>query len=91
MTSGPVRAAIIREQVFFSHTVCIFASVSVYFTDYARTMPNRSKWVGNIDCGYTIEPPRLGGSKEHTQSIFWIKKKIRKNRFTAVYPSFIIL
>ena len=24
----------------------------------------------NIDCGYTLEPPRLGGSNEYPQSIF---------------------
>ena len=34
----------------------------------------------NIDCGYTLEMARRGGSKEYSQSIFWIK--IRKN----VYP-----
>ena len=25
----------------------------------------------NIDCGYSLEPPRRGGSKEYPQSIFW--------------------
>ena len=25
----------------------------------------------NIDCGYTLEPPRRGGSNEYTQSMFW--------------------
>ena len=34
----------------------------------------------NIDCGYTLEPPRRGGSNEYPQSMFW--SKIRKN----VYP-----
>ena len=24
----------------------------------------------NIDCGYTLEPPQLGGSKEYPQSRF---------------------
>ena len=27
----------------------------------------------NIDCGYTIEPPRRGGSNEYLQSMFWSK------------------
>ena len=32
----------------------------------------------NIDCGYTLEPPRRGGSNEYPQSMFWGKnKKIR--------------
>ena len=32
----------------------------------------------NIDCGYTLEPPRRGGSIEYPQSMFWSKNK--KNR-----------
>ena len=32
----------------------------------------------NIDCGYTLEPPR--------RSMFW--SKIKKNRYTPAYPSF---
>ena len=33
----------------------------------------------NIDCGYLLEPPRRGGSKEYPQSTFWseIWKNIR--------------
>ena len=30
----------------------------------------------NIDCGYTLEPPRRGGSIEYPQSMFWMKNKI---------------
>ena len=30
----------------------------------------------NIDCGYTLEPPRRGGSNGYPQSMFW--RKIRK-------------
>ena len=25
----------------------------------------------NIDCGYSLEPPRRGGSNEYLQSMFW--------------------
>ena len=32
----------------------------------------------NIDCGYTLEPPRRGGSNKYPQSMFWSKNK--KNR-----------
>ena len=42
----------------------------------------------NIDCGYTLEPPRRGGSNEYPQSMFWSKNK--KNRYTHAYPSFTI-
>ena len=36
----------------------------------------------NIDCGYTLETPRRGGSNEYPQSMFWNKNKKKK-----VYPS----
>ena len=42
----------------------------------------------NIDCGYTLEPPRQGGSNEYPQSMFWSKNK--KNKYTPAYPSFAI-
>ena len=35
----------------------------------------------NIDCGYTLEPRRRGGSNEYPQSMFWSKNKKKK-----VYP-----
>ena len=40
----------------------------------------------NIDCGYTLEPPRRGGSNEYPQSMFWIKNK--EIWYTPAYPSF---
>ena len=30
-------------------------------------------FVQNIDCGYTLEPPRLVDSNEYPQSMLWIK------------------
>ena len=42
----------------------------------------------NIDCGYTLEPPRRGSSNEYPQSMFWSKNK--KNRYTPANPSFTI-
>ena len=42
----------------------------------------------NIDCGYTLEPPRRGGSNEYPQSMFWSKNK--ENRFAPAYPRFTI-
>ena len=59
----------------------------------------------NIDCEYTLEPPRRGGSNEYPQSMFWSKNKRggsneypqsmfwsknKKNRFNPAYPSFAI-
>ena len=42
----------------------------------------------NIDCGYSLEPPRIGGSNEYPQSKFL--SKIRKIMYTPVNPSFTI-
>ena len=42
----------------------------------------------NIDCGYSLEPPRRGGSNEYPQSMFLAE--IRKIMYTPVNPSFII-
>ena len=44
--------------------------------------------VKNIDCGYSLEPPRRGGSNEYPQSMFWAG--IRKIMYTPVNPSFTI-
>ena len=40
----------------------------------------------DIDCGFMLEPPRLGGSLEYPQSMFWNKNK--KKMYTPVNPSF---
>ena len=44
--------------------------------------------VQNIDCGYSLEPPRRGGSKEYPQSMFVNRNK--KNNVYPVNPSFTI-
>ena len=42
----------------------------------------------NIDCGYSLEPPRRDGSNEYPRSMFWAE--IRKIMYTTVNPSFTI-
>ena len=42
----------------------------------------------NIDCGYSLEPPRRGGSNVYPQSMFWSKNM--KNMYTPAYLSFTI-
>ena len=40
----------------------------------------------NIDCGYSIEPPRRGGSNEYPQSMFLSRnEKINVYRFKAQF------
>ena len=43
----------------------------------------------NIDCGYSLEPPRRGGSNEYPQSVFLGQKK-KKIMYTPVNPNFAI-
>ena len=40
----------------------------------------------NIDCGYSLEPPRRGGSNEYPQSMFLSKTK--KNNIYPCKPQF---
>ena len=42
----------------------------------------------NIDCGYSLEPPRRGGSNEYPQFMFWAE--IWKIMYTPVNPSFTV-
>ena len=42
----------------------------------------------NIDCEYSLEPPRRGGSNEYPQSMFLSRNK--KNNVYPVNPSFTI-
>ena len=37
----------------------------------------------NIDCGYSLEPPRRGGSNLYPQSMFWAKIKKKYQTFSA--------
>ena len=40
----------------------------------------------NIDCGYSLEPPRQGGSNEYPQSLFL--SRIKKNNVYHCKPQF---
>ena len=42
----------------------------------------------NTDCGYSLEPPRRGGSNEYPKSMF--QSKTMKIMYTPVNPSFTI-
>ena len=44
----------------------------------------------NIDCGYTLESPRQGGSNKYSQSMFWVKNKKNTCRYIPAYPSFTV-
>ena len=40
-----------------------------------------------IDCGYSLEPPRQGGSNEHNLSF---SAEMRKLTYTPINPSFTV-
>ena len=42
----------------------------------------------NIDCGYSLEPPRRGGSNEYPQSMFWAEIW-KDQRFLSEYFQFL--
>ena len=70
--------------------------IKVCFRDEnsARTIANLKKSdifhiaAQKLDCGYSLEPPRRGGSNEYPQSLFI--SKIRQIMYTPVNPSFTI-
>ena len=52
------------------------------YRDFKGCKKNHSKifdifliFAQKIDCGFTLEPPRRGGSNEYPQSMFWGKNK----------------
>ena len=42
----------------------------------------------NIDCGYSLEPPRRGGSNVYPQSMFWTKVRKISKFFYWKFPNF---
>ena len=71
-------------------------AIQLYWKFYHQKMKNFRKkkiWffpisAQNMDCVYSLEPPRRGGSNEYPQSMFWAN--IRKIMYTPVNPSFTI-
>ena len=62
-----------------------YENVPMQYTEILRVVKNENfnqkifysflVFAQNIDCGYTLEPPRRGGSNEYPQSMFWGKKR----------------
>ena len=76
-----------------------YENLPMQYTEKLSSIKNKKKFIGktwlilmfaqNIDCGYTLEPPRRGDSNEYPQSTFWNKNK--NNRYTPANPSFFFL
>ena len=61
----------VREAHFYIVKLGRFTGVYLFFLFLLQ----------NIDCGYSLEPPRRGGSNEYPQSIFWSKNKKNNKNF----------
>ena len=62
---------------------CVFGQ---YWYWYHRTFSDKNADIfhisaQNIDCGYSLEPPRRGGSNGYPQSMF-----LSRNKKNKVYP-----
>ena len=86
--------------VYVSVFVCVISLRKYAYLDILKILPPKNKIfqiknsnilhisAQNIACGYSLEPPRRGGSNEYPQSIF--KAEIRKIMYTPVNASFTV-
>ena len=63
----------------YSNTLKILPQKNGNFSD--KNSDNFQISAQNIDCGYSFEPPRRGGSNEYLQSMF-----LSRNKKNNVYP-----
>ena len=54
-----------------------FVSIK-YQKNHWKSSDNFKMFARNIYCGYTLKPPRQGGSNEYPYSLFWNKKKKKR-------------
>ena len=65
-----------------------FSSKNWKFSDYKNSDIFQIS-AQNIDCGYSLEPPRRGGSNVYPQFMFWAEIW-KMYTYTPVNPSFTI-
>ena len=73
-----VRAMTLRKHAY-SNILKILPPKNENFSDKNSDISQIS--AQNIDCGYSLEPPRWGGSNEYPQSMF-----LNRNKKNNVYP-----
>ena len=79
------RIAVITKTRLFKY-IENFTTKNWKFSDKTSDILHMS--AQNMDCGYSLEPPRRGGSNEYSQSMFLGRNK--KIMCTPVNPSFTI-
>ena len=78
---------------FFTTKTCLFKYTEYFTTKKGENFQIKNSDIfqispQNIDSGYSLEPPRRGGSNEYPQSMFFAE--IRKLMYTPVNPGFTI-
>ena len=73
---------------------CLFKYMENFTTKQGKLSDKKSDIfhisAQNIDCGYSIEPPRRGGPNEYPQSMFLAEIRKRKKMYTPVNLTFTI-
>ena len=64
---------------------CLFKYIAKIYSQ-KKTANNFLISAQNIDCGYSLEPPRRGGSNEYPKPMFLSRNK--KIMYTPVNPTF---
>ena len=71
--------------IFFSFITktCLFKYIEDFTSKSSKNFQIKTPifFLFHIDCGYSLEPPRRGGSNEYPQSMF-----LSKNKKNNVYP-----
>ena len=65
-----------KQEIFLALKIVIFSLKMIFFPIFAQ----------NMDCGYTLEPPRRGGSNEYPQSMFEYPQSMFWNKYTLHTP-----
>ena len=77
-------AVLLITKTFLFKYIENFTSKTIKFSDKKSDIFHIS--AQNMDCGYSLEPPRRGGSNEYPQSMFLSRNK--KNNAYPCKPQF---
>ena len=81
----PSKKAKIADSVRFITKTRLFKYIENFTTKNRKFSDKNSEIfhisAQNIDCGYSLEPPRRGGSNEYPKSVF-----LSRNKKNDVYP-----
>ena len=70
----PAKFASPNEDIFITKT-CLFKYIETFISKKLKIFRSKNSdifhtFAQNIDCGYSLEPPRRGGSNEYPQPMF---------------------